>query len=205
MFELRPLPYAEAACGQPESGQSVINVTNGKIIRLLVDDEPFDLRYGDLSEHQRRLDFRDGMCSAAGRDGRPRRDARSGSPRHAWWSLTQRAVAAIAYEVEPLNGPARIVVQSELVANEQLPAWTGDPRASAVMEAPLVAEQHTHNTDAKALLVHQTAGSAACGVAAAMDHEVDCLPTSRPRWKATPTRPATASPRSSSPARRCGW
>lgn len=34
--ELRPLPYAEAGYGYPESGQTVINVTDGKIIRLMV-------------------------------------------------------------------------------------------------------------------------------------------------------------------------
>ncbi len=45
-YELRPLPYAEAGFGYPESGQTIVNVTNGKIIRLLVDDEPFDVRYG---------------------------------------------------------------------------------------------------------------------------------------------------------------
>ena len=39
VHELRPLPYAEAGYGYPESGQMVINVTNGKIIRLLVDDD----------------------------------------------------------------------------------------------------------------------------------------------------------------------
>lgn len=44
VHELHPLPYAEAGYGYPESGQTVINVTNGKLIRLLVDDEPFDLR-----------------------------------------------------------------------------------------------------------------------------------------------------------------
>jgi alpha,alpha-trehalose phosphorylase len=43
VYELRPLPYAEAGYGYPESGQTVINVTNGKIIRLLVDYEPFDV------------------------------------------------------------------------------------------------------------------------------------------------------------------
>jgi len=48
VFEERPLPYAEAGYGYPESGQTVINVTNGKLIRLLVDDEPFDIRYGEL-------------------------------------------------------------------------------------------------------------------------------------------------------------
>ena len=47
-YELRPLPYAEAGYGYPESGQTVVNVTNGKPIRLLVDDEPFDVRYGEL-------------------------------------------------------------------------------------------------------------------------------------------------------------
>src|SRR5439155_1725361 len=47
-YEVRPLPYAEASYGLPESGQTVINVTNGKLIRLFVDDEPFDVRYGGL-------------------------------------------------------------------------------------------------------------------------------------------------------------
>src|SRR5215467_7371369 len=49
-YELRPLPYAEAGYGYPESGQSLVNGTNGKRIRLLGDDEPFDVRYGELRE-----------------------------------------------------------------------------------------------------------------------------------------------------------
>lgn len=51
VHELHPLPYAEAGYGYPESGQTVIN---GKLIRLLVDAEPFDLRYGVLRCHQPR-------------------------------------------------------------------------------------------------------------------------------------------------------
>src|SRR4051812_50116114 len=61
LYEVRPLPYAEAAYGNPEAGQTMINVTNGKLIRLLVDDEPFDVRYGRLLAHERRLDMRDGV------------------------------------------------------------------------------------------------------------------------------------------------
>ena len=60
MYEVRPLPYAEAGYGFPDSGQTVINVTNGKLIRLLVDDEPFDIRYGNLHSHKRVLDLRAG-------------------------------------------------------------------------------------------------------------------------------------------------
>ena len=39
----------------------MVNVTNGKIIRLLVEDEPFDVRYGELRRHERSLDLRAGV------------------------------------------------------------------------------------------------------------------------------------------------
>src|SRR5450631_4421612 len=61
VYALRPLPYAEAGYGYPESGQTVISVANGKLIRLLVDDEPFDLRYGKLESHERELDLQEGV------------------------------------------------------------------------------------------------------------------------------------------------
>ena len=60
-YEECALPYAEAGYGYPEDGQTVVNVTNGKIIRLLVDDEPFDVRSGTLRSHERVLDLRAGV------------------------------------------------------------------------------------------------------------------------------------------------
>src|SRR6185503_7628868 len=62
-YELRPLPYAESQFGTPESSQTLVNVTNGKLMRLLVDDEPFDVRYGSLKIHDRLLDFRAGVLT----------------------------------------------------------------------------------------------------------------------------------------------
>ena len=67
MYELRPLPYAEAGFGYPESGQTVVNVTDGKIIRLLVEDEPFDIHRGRLDFHERRLDLRTGLLERTAR------------------------------------------------------------------------------------------------------------------------------------------
>ncbi|WBP87599.1 glycoside hydrolase family 65 protein [Kitasatospora cathayae] len=171
VFELRPLPYGEGGYGYPESSQSVINITNGKIIRLLVDDEPFDLRYGELVSHSRWLDFREGLLhrecewtSPAGRTIRVR------SSRLV--SLTQRAIAAVEYSVEAVDGPVRIVLQSELVANEQLPGGPeGDPRAAAVLEAPLQPEVH-HASGTKGVLVHRTRFSG-IRVAAGMDHVIE--------------------------------
>jgi alpha,alpha-trehalose phosphorylase len=170
VYELRPMPYAEAAYGLPESGQTVINVTNGKLIRLFVDDEPFDVRYGELQQHERVLDFRAGVLnrtvqwtSPAGSTVRVR------STRLV--SFNQRAVAAISYEVEPVNGPVRIAVQSELLANEQMPTASGDPRVAAVLEKPL--EEEYHNADGTAVvLVHSTRVSG-LRIGAAMDHLID--------------------------------
>ena len=34
-------------------GQTVVNVTDGKLIRLLVKDSPLDLNYGEIVEHRR--------------------------------------------------------------------------------------------------------------------------------------------------------
>ena len=59
-YELRTIPYAEAGYGFPEASEEIVNVSNGKLMRLLVDDEPFDVRYGQLHQHERLLDLRAG-------------------------------------------------------------------------------------------------------------------------------------------------
>ncbi|MFH8798426.1 glycoside hydrolase family 65 protein [Streptomyces sp. NPDC017936] len=169
VHELHPLPYAEAGYGYPESGQTVINVTNGKVLRLLVDDEPFDLRYGRLRSHERVLDLRRGVLertcewtSPAGTTVRVR------STRLV--SLTQRAIAAVAYEVEAVGSRSRVVIQSELVANESLPDPDGDPRAARVLKSPLEPEEDTA-VGRRLRLVHRTKRSG-LRVAVAADHEV---------------------------------
>ena len=173
VFALRPLPYAEAGYGFPESGQTVINVTNGKLIRLYVDDEPFDIRYGELRSHERVLDFRAGTLSRTAEWVSPAGQAvRISSTRLV--SLTQRAIGAISYEVEPLEGPARISVQSELLANEQLPERGGDPRVSAVLDNPLLCEYHSG--DGTRVVVVHTTGASGLRVGAAMDHLIDGSP-----------------------------
>jgi alpha,alpha-trehalose phosphorylase len=169
-WEARPLPYAEPGYGDPEQGQSVVNVTNGKIIRLLVGDSPFDVRYGTLNSHERELDMRDGVL---------RRSAEWTSPSHQsvrvrstrLVSLSQRSIAAICYEVEPTDAPVRVVLQSEMIANEELPAAGSDPRAGAAITRPLQSELF-ESTDTRAVLVHRTAASG-LRMAVAMRHEID--------------------------------
>jgi alpha,alpha-trehalose phosphorylase len=174
VYELRPLPYAEAGYGYPQAGQTVINVTNGKLIRLLVDDEPFDIRYGNLNAHERTLDLRAGTLRRHVEWTSPAGDSVTVSSTRLV-SLTQRAVMAICYEVEPVEDSLRIVVQSELVANEALPPQSRDPRAAAALESPLVSEEHTTNgpDGTSAVMVHHTRQSG-LRVASGMRHVIDC-------------------------------
>ena len=169
-YELRPLPYAEGGYAYPESGQTVINVTNGKLIRLLVDDEPFDVRYGKLQEHVRELDLREGVLRRSVRWTSPAgRTIKVSSVRLV--SFTQRAIVAISYEVEPEDAAVRVVLQSELVANEALPAQSKDPRVGAALESPLESEEHIAQGTA-GLLIHHTKVSG-LRMGAAMYHYVD--------------------------------
>jgi alpha,alpha-trehalose phosphorylase len=171
VWESRPLPYAESAYGQPETGQEIINVTNGKLIRLFVDDEPFDVRYGELRSHERLLDFRAGVLHRRAEWVSPAgRRVRVSSVRLV--SFTQPAVAAICYEVEPLEAKVRVAVQSELIANEQLPPAGDDPRVPAALTSPLE-QEYQSGGDMAVLLVHQTRRSG-LRVGAGMDHLIDC-------------------------------
>ena len=169
-YELRPLPYAEAGYGYPESGQTVVNVTNGKLIRLLVNDETFDVRYGRLRSHERVLDLRAGVLHRSLEWESPAGAAvRVSSTRLV--SFVQRSIAAILYEVEPVDEPIRVVVQSELVANEPGGTLEDDPRAAAVLESPLVSEEFFDHA-ARVVLVHSTRASG-LRLAAGMDHIVE--------------------------------
>jgi alpha,alpha-trehalose phosphorylase len=170
VYESQPVVPAEAAYGLPESGQTVVNVTNGKLIRLFVDDEAFDVRYGTLRSHERVLDFRSGVLSRRAEWVSPAGGAvRVTSARLV--SFTQRAIAAVRYEVEPLDGPVRIALQSELLANEQSPRGTGDPRHGTDIDHPLIQEFHSAH-DQAAVLVHRTTRSG-LRIGAAMDHLID--------------------------------
>ncbi|GLZ31669.1 glycosyl hydrolase [Lentzea sp. NBRC 105346] len=168
-YEEHDLPYGEAGYGYPEAGQTIVNVTDGKIVRLLVEDEPLDMRYGQALEHERTLDFRTGTLrrrtvweSPTGRVVTVRSERIV--------SFTQRAVAAIHYEVEPADD-LQLVVQSDLLANEPIAQQTNDPRVAAALDAPLLSDFYVAE-GTRAVLAHHTRRSG-LRMAAAMDHVLD--------------------------------
>jgi alpha,alpha-trehalose phosphorylase len=178
-YESYKLSYGEKGYGFPEDGQAVVDVTDGKIIRLLVDDEPLDVHRGRLDSHERHLDFRTGVLSRtmdwtseAGRRVRVRTERLV--------SFDQRSVAVVRYEVEAMGDePIRVALQSNLLANQRPQERAhDDPRTAAELGAVLEGRLATQH-DQRVVLAHTTRTSG-LSLAAGMDHvlEVDDHPTS---------------------------
>jgi alpha,alpha-trehalose phosphorylase len=59
-YETRPIVYGEEAYGFAKTGQTIVNVTDSKIIKLFVDDEPFWLPNARFLKYDRRLNMQSG-------------------------------------------------------------------------------------------------------------------------------------------------
>src|SRR5687768_6706545 len=61
--ETWPIVYPEDAYGLARTGQTIVGVTDGSVIRLFVDGEPFDLATARVLRYERALDMRAGVLS----------------------------------------------------------------------------------------------------------------------------------------------
>ena len=167
VYESFPLEYGERGFGWPEDGQVVVPVHDGKVIRLLVEDEPFDVHRGRLEQHERVLDLREGVLR---RDVRWRSESgRAVSVRtRRLVSFVDRNLAAIEYEVEPLEEPLRVALQSSLVANQPEVSEQRDPRAGHPV-SPMLKSRIAVDHGLRVVLVHSTRRSR-ISLTAGMEH-----------------------------------
>jgi alpha,alpha-trehalose phosphorylase len=169
-FESYPIRYPERAFGFPEAGQTIVSVTDGTPIRLLMEDEPLDVHRGSLRSHERVLDLRSGILerrllweSIGGRS--------VGVTSRRLVSFRYRSVAAISYEVEALDAPLRVALQSNLLANQGDVVATSDPRGGARLGAVLRPCHHSHH-GMRVVLAHTTQQSG-LSVVSGMEHVLD--------------------------------
>jgi alpha,alpha-trehalose phosphorylase len=169
--ETWPIVYPESAHGYAKTGQTIVNVPDGTLIRLYVDDEPFDLARATLVSYDRSLDTRSGILirDVIWEKGSGKR-IRIRSRRLV--SFEHRHVAAIRYEVTMLNGNAPIVISSEMMYQEETKPVEGDQRGSRAFAERVLLPQGVLASEAKAILMAMTRTSKmtlACG----MDHQIE--------------------------------
>jgi alpha,alpha-trehalose phosphorylase len=171
-YETWPIVYGEEAYGFAKTGQTICNVTDGKVIKLFVDDEPFWLPNANLLKYDRRLNMRSGTLdrdilweTPAGKQVliRSRRLV----------SFENRHVAAISYCVTPLNSGAFIVISSEMSADESTAlANADDPRLAKAFSGRVLHRRASYAKGRRVMLCHATEKSRLT-VACATDHALE--------------------------------
>jgi alpha,alpha-trehalose phosphorylase len=165
--ETHPILYGEEAYGFAKIGQTIVGVTDSKIIKLFIDDEPFWLPDANIVHYDRRLNMKSGTLdrdilweTPAGKQ------VRIQSRRLV--SLSSKHVAVIAYQVTLLNATADVVIASQVAAGEPGTLTdTNDPRQSRAFATRVLHQVAGYAKDQRIVLCHATQRSrltVACGI-----------------------------------------
>jgi alpha,alpha-trehalose phosphorylase len=155
-YETRPIVYGEDAYGFARTGQTICNVTDSKIIKLFVDDEPFWLPKAQLLKYDRRLNMKSGTLDREILWETPAGKQVSIKSRRLV-SFPNRHVAAISYYVTLLNAQAFVVLSSEIAANESsVPGNEADPRVARAFSNRVLHPRASYSKDRRIVLCHAT-------------------------------------------------
>ena len=179
-YESWPIIYPENAYGLATTGQTIVNVTDSKNIKLYVDDEPFWLPHANVRSFDRRLNMKSGTLDRDIVWETPSGKRVSIKSRRLV-SFQHRHVAAIWYQVTLLNASAPVVLSSEMIANEPAPRRANyDPRQAKVFIEKVLNHRLSYAKGQRVVLCHATNKSAIV-LACAIDHALDT--SLRATWK----------------------
>ncbi|HKR79885.1 MAG TPA: hypothetical protein VJR69_09315, partial [Nitrospira sp.] len=183
-YESWPIIYPENAYGLATTGQTIVNVTDSKNIKLYVDDEPFWLPHATVRSFDRRLNMKSGTLDRDIVWETPSGKRVSIKSRRLV-SFQHRHVAAMWYQVTLLNASAPVVLSSEMIANESAPKRANyDPRQAKVFIEKVLNHRLSYAKGQRVVLCHATNKSAIV-LACAIDHVLET--SLRATWKTTYT------------------
>jgi alpha,alpha-trehalose phosphorylase len=171
-YETRPIVYGEEAYGFAKTGQTICNVTDSKIIKLFVDDEPFWLPNANLLRYDRRLNMKAGTL-----DREILWEMPSGKQvlitSRRLVSFANKHVAGISYAVTLLNAEAFVVISSEMATNGPSARINGDdPRQTRAFSGRVLHPRTSYSRDRRIVLCHATEKSRLT-LACAIDHVLE--------------------------------
>jgi alpha,alpha-trehalose phosphorylase len=170
--ETWPIVYAEEAYGYAKEGQTAVNVPDGKIVRLYVDDEPFYLPTADLLHFERVLDMKSGLLTREVLWETPsKKRVRIKSQRMV--SFRHRHLAVICYEVALENATAPVDISSEIVFHRNGQIHSGDPRQSKGFKENVLTTMIHWEKD-KRIMLGQITKSSGMRIACGADHIFEC-------------------------------
>jgi alpha,alpha-trehalose phosphorylase len=155
-YDTWPIVYGEDAYGFAKTGQTICNVTDSKIIKLFVDDEPFWLPDAHLVKYDRRLNMRFGTLDRELLWETPAGKQVSITSRRLV-SFVDRHVAAISYCVTILNAHAFVVISSEMATHEpRALSNRDDPRLARAVSGRVLHQRTNYSKARRIVLSHAT-------------------------------------------------
>ena len=155
-YDTWPIVYGEDAYGFAKTGQTICNVTDSKIIKLFVDDEPFWLPDAQLLKYDRRLNMKSGTLDREILWETPAGKQVSITSRRLV-SFVDRHVAAISYCVTILNAHAFVVISSEMATHEpRALSNRDDPRLAKAVSGRVLHQRTNYSKDRRIVLCHAT-------------------------------------------------
>jgi beta-phosphoglucomutase len=179
-YESEPICYGEGAYGYAKNSQTLLNVTDGKRIRLWVEGELFHLFHGRIVNHRRTLDLKNGILMREGTWESPKGHQIRLLTRRLV-SLTRRHIAAIQYIVEPLNFDGHLRLESALEGEVTNQITGNDPRTGAAFTGKVLQTEKRILTATGGALQQRTRNTGFT-LASVMDHglETDATVTMQP-------------------------
>src|SRR6516165_9593467 len=155
-YETSSIVYPEDAYGFAKTGQTILNVTNSKIIKLFVDDEPFWLPNANLLRYDRRLNMKSGTLDREILWETPAGNQVLITSRRLI-SFANKHVAAISYNVTLLNAAASLVISSEIAADAPSTFTdANDPRQTRILAGRVLHHRTSYAKERRIVLCHAT-------------------------------------------------
>ncbi|WP_105566047.1 glycoside hydrolase family 65 protein [Microbacterium halophytorum] len=182
--ETWPIRHAEQAYGFAETGQTIVNVPDAKVIRVYVDDEPIALDIADVREYERSIDFRDGLYRRRIRWMTPSgKDVLLETERMV--SFEEKHLVQQRMTVTVLNADAPVTISSQVVNRQdgegvyggRAPVPTAgapefDPRKAEGFSDRVLQPQEYWLDDARSALSYRVTNSDMT-IGVVTDHEID--------------------------------
>ncbi|AGB41493.1 trehalose/maltose hydrolase or phosphorylase [Halobacteroides halobius DSM 5150] len=174
-YESEPIIYGEEAYGYAQNSQTMLNVTDSKIIKLYLGDEEFSMFAGELLNYERTLDMKEGVLT---------RELTWQSPAGKKVAikikrivcLTNKHLAAISYEVRPLNFSGEVTLVSALDGAVTNQVNEDDPRVGSDFQGQvlnLVDKEQKGNFAALTQKTNNTEFELVCGMENQLETESD--------------------------------
>lgn len=171
-YETWPIIYGEDAYGFAKTGQTICKVTDSKIIKLFVDDEPFWLPNAKLVSYDRRLNMKSGTLDREILWETPAGKQVLITSRRLV-SFTNRHVAAISYRVMLVNAEANVVISSEMATDGSSARVDGDdPRQGRTLAGRVLHHRAGYSNERRIVLCHATEKSRLT-LTCAIDHGLE--------------------------------